>query len=327
MAVRGLVAAVERAGVERAQFLADAELDARLLEADHAFLPLAAYGRVLRAALGSSGDPALGLHMAERASAGGNFDVLGPLSEHSQTLRDALHVGMRYARIVTDGPRLELHEAADRATLRIERADWQSTESRFAAEFSTVSLLRLIRRFVGDDAHARVVGFTYPAPAHRAEYTRLFGGREQFNHAFVGMELDRAWLDRTQLCYSAELRVLLRTRADMLLAKVDLDTPVAERVKRWLASQSTRARPTMEAAARELGMSARSLRRRLQAERAMFNDLVAEAMLLRAKRILADPHRSIQDAGYAIGFDTPSAFSRAFKRWTGMAPSAFRARL
>jgi len=324
MAVRGLVAAVERAGVERARFLADAGLDASLLDADHAFLPVADYSRVLQAALRTSGDPALGLHMAERASAGGNFDVLGPLSEHSQSLRDALQVGTRYARIVTDGPQLELHEAADVATLRITLADWESPVARFAAEFSTVSLLRLIRRFVGDQAQARLVCFAYPAPAHHAEYTRVFGGREQFARELVGMELDRDWLDCTQLCCSAELRALLRTRADMLLAKVELDAPVADRVKRWLASQSARTRPTMDASARGLGMSARSLRRRLQEERVVFSELVEAALSLRAKHMLEDPHRSVHETAYAMGFDTPSAFSRAFKRWTGQAPSAFR---
>jgi AraC-like DNA-binding protein len=203
-------------------------------------------------------------------------------------------------------------------------AGWDSPVARFAAEFSTVSLLRLIRRFVGDHAHARLVCFAYPAPAHRAEYTRVFGGREQFAREFVGMELDRAWLDCAQLCCSAELRALLLTRADMLLAKVELDAPVADRVRRWLASQSVRTRPTMEESARELGMSARSLRRRLQAERALFSQLVEDALVLRAKHMLADAHRSIQETAYAMGFDTPSAFSRAFKRWTGMAPSAFR---
>ena len=100
---------------------------------------------------------------------------------------------------------------------------------------------------------------------------------------------------------------------------------MAERVKRWLASHDELLKPTMDAIARDLGMSARSLRRRLREERVQYDELVREARTLRAKRILADPRHSVQDAAYALGFGTPAAFSRAFKRWTGMAPSAYRA--
>lgn len=323
MAIRGLVSAVERAGIGRARFLSDAGIEPAQLSDSQRFLSLSAYSRVLRAALACSGDPALGLHMAEATTAV-TFDVLGPLSDHSRSLRDALQVGTRYARIVTDGPQLLLEEADATATLRITLSHPSTPEARFTAEFSTVSLLRVIRRYVGEQAQVQRVCFAYPAPPHRAEYARIFGGREQFDAPQVSMDFERAWLERTHLGSSAELHDLLRTRAELLLAKADRGAPIGERVKRWLDSQSARTRPTMDAIARDLGMSARSLRRRLQAERTPFNALLEGALLQRAKRMLADPQRSIQETAYAMGFDTPSAFSRAFKRWTGTSPSAFR---
>ena len=186
-------------------------------------------------------------------------------------------------------------------------------------------MLRLARRFVGSAARARRVYFAYESPAHRAEYARVFGGCEQFSHAFTGIEFERAWLDRARRDRSPELYALLETRAELLLARLDQEGSVAERVKRWLASHDELLKPTMDAIARDLGMSARSLRRRLREERVQYDELVREARTLRAKRILADPRHSVQDAAYALGFGTPAAFSRAFKRWTGMAPSAYRA--
>jgi AraC-like DNA-binding protein len=80
----------------------------------------------------------------------------------------------------------------------------------------------------------------------------------------------------------------------------------------------------MDATARDLGMSARSLRRRLSEERAVYADLVEEARANCAKRMLTDPHASVQEAAYAMGFASPTAFARAFKRWTGVSPSAYR---
>jgi len=323
MAVRGLVSAVEQAGVERARFLAEIGLTVPQLEDVHARLGLEEYQRIVGAAVARADDPALGLHMAERASMG-IYDALGYLSEHSSCLREALSIGMRYARVVTDGPQMTLQEDGDTLRLRLELGREDSPVVRMTAEFSTVSLLRLARRFVGEDAQAKRVCFRYPAPAHRAEYTRIFAGRELFSQAFTGMELPRAWLDQMQLCRSSELSALLETRAELLLARVEQTTPAADRVRRWLTANAEQHRPTMDTVARDLGMSARSLRRHLDQERTPFGVLLEEAQAERAKRMLADPRYTVQQAAYAMGFGTPSAFSRAFKRWTGKAPSAFR---
>jgi AraC-like DNA-binding protein len=309
--------------VERDRFLAAAGFTAAGLDDVSARIPLAEYSRFVGAAFATTGDPALGLHLGEQASAS-RFDVLGPLSEHSSNLREALQMSARYTRIVTEGPRLELSEDGDVATIRVTRLRGESPEVRLTAEFVTSSLLFLARRFVGATAQVRRALFGYAAPAHRAEYARVFGGREQFSHEFTGLELERSWLDRAQVTRSPELCALLQTRAELLLARVDQEAPAADRVKRWLISQSLETRPTMETIARALGMSARSLRRRLRDEQAVYAELVEQARASRAKHMLRDPRHTVEATAYAMGFGTPAAFSRAFKRWTGMAPSAYR---
>lgn len=323
MAFRALVAAVEGAGVERSRFLAEARLVPAQLEDANLQLSPADYARVARVALSITGDAALGLHIGEQANTS-RFDVLGHLAEHSRTLREALQVSARYGRIVADGPRLELSEDTDAATIRLTLLRGASPGVALVAEFSTTALLYLIRRFVGSAALPRHVFFAYPAPAHHAEYTRVFGGRAQFDHDFTGLELEASWLDREQLCASPELSALLRMRAEALLAQIEHDAPAAERVKRWLGAQKQAIRPTMEATARDLGMSARSLRRRLREERTMYSELVEHAQAEHAKRILADPRHSVQETAYALGFNSPAAFSRAFKRWTGKSPNDYR---
>lgn len=325
LAVRALLSAAEEAGASRAEFLAACELTpAQLADAD-ARISLADYARVRRAALQASGDPALGLHMGERPNTA-SFDVLGHLAEHGQSLRETLRMIARYAAIIMlDGPQLELCETYDSAVIRWSLLKDELPETQLTAEFVTSSVLFLVRRFIGASVMARQVFFAYRAPLHRAEYTRVFLGRERFEHDFTGIELPRAWLDREPVYRSAELCSLLQTRAEQLLARVDHDAPMAERVRRWLASQNSANRPTMDLAARGLGMSARSLRRRLVEERARYDELLEESLSLRAKSLLADSRNSVQEAAYALGFATPAAFSRAFKRWTGVAPSAFRA--
>jgi AraC-like DNA-binding protein len=323
VAVRALAAAVEGVGVERTRFLAEAGLAPAQIENADARVSLADYARARRAALATSGDPALGLHMGEHPSVGA-YDVLGSLAEHSRSLREALHMCIRYARIMVEGPRMELTESGESATVRFTQLDADGPEARLTAEFATSGILYLIRRFIGIAAQPQRVPFTYPAPAHRAEYTRVFSGCEQFEQDITGIQFQRSWLDRAHVYRSPELCALLQSRAELLLARIEQEAPAADRVKRWLASHSLETKPKMDTIARDLGMSARSLRRRLHDEHAPYDALVEDARTTRAKGMLADPRHSVQEAAYALGFATSSAFSRAFKRWTGVAPSVYR---
>jgi AraC-like DNA-binding protein len=80
----------------------------------------------------------------------------------------------------------------------------------------------------------------------------------------------------------------------------------------------------METVARALGVSARSLRRRLAEEGTSFREVVDAALGALAKRLVSDQDGPIEAAAYAMGFSHPSAFHRAFKRWTGATPAATR---
>ncbi|HKP60151.1 MAG TPA: AraC family transcriptional regulator [Polyangiales bacterium] len=321
--VRMLSVAVERAGATRQHFLDQASIDTGQLEELQGRIPIDDYRRAVRVAYELSGDPALGLHLGEQMSLG-TFDVLGHLTEHSNSLREALAMTLRYVRIVTQGSPLQLVEHGEFATIRLDLPERDTLESRMTAEFSTTSMLRLVRRFIGADALPVRVFFPHPRPAYHAEYTRFFGGSERFSHEFTGLKLPRSWLDRAPHCHETELRSYLLARAEFLLARSSGQMSTAECVERWLEAQAELARPTLAKVARDLGVSTRSLRRRLLEEQVQFSALLDRARAAQAKHRLKDPRQQIQDTAYALGFRTASAFSRAFKRWTGMTPTAYR---
>jgi AraC-like DNA-binding protein len=79
----------------------------------------------------------------------------------------------------------------------------------------------------------------------------------------------------------------------------------------------------MNAVARSLGLSERSLRRRLADEGTTYNTIVSEALALIAKHLLQNKLLTIQEVSYRMGFADPKAFHRAFKRWTGETPTGF----
>jgi AraC-like DNA-binding protein len=322
--VRALANVVERAGVTRDRFLSAAGLDSALVDDNNTRLSLEDYKRVLRAAISVSGDEAFGLHMGEQTHSIA-FDVLGALLERAATLRECIEGIIRYSRLVAEGTEAELCESGDTASIRFRSLRGESAPVRLTAEFTMTGLTRMLRQFAGHAARPTNVFFAYAPPAHLDEYRRIFGGAEHFGQDHTEFQFPRAWLDRAQLYQSPDLYAALKTEAERTLGRLERDVVLTERITAILTSRSPAKLPTMEAVARELDMSVRSLRRRLLAEAVTYKDLVERCRMDAAKRMLEKPGASIQEAAYAMGFATPTAFHHAFKRWTGMTPKQYLA--
>jgi AraC-like DNA-binding protein len=323
MLLYALIEAVEPAGVARDDLLRAAQIDPGRLDDIDGRLDGDEYDRVQTAALDLTGDEALGLHMGERITIR-PFDVLADLASHAPTLRDAFQTFTRFHRIVSDGPNSTLDEHNDVAVARYEFLRSSPRCNRMRAEFGLVGLLRMVRHFTHQEGTARAVYFEHPAPEYRAEYARIFGGRERFDHDFTGIEFDRELLDRTPLAQNGELYSVLESLAERKLSRVTREGGHAERLRNYLVMNAGAKRPQMDAVARSLGISVRSLRRRLDEEGVSYTGLLNESRATLAKRMLDDPRRSIYETAYAMGFSDPSAFHRAFKRWTGMTPTQYR---
>jgi AraC-like DNA-binding protein len=129
----------------------------------------------------------------------------------------------------------------------------------------------------------------------------------------------------------AFFEVLARLVLDWLEQETPLWLPAtSDPVIRAVMAYSDDHLPTVTAASvcRAVGLSERTLRRRFPAVTGMtWRAYTLQSRLLRAMALLAQPGTSILDVATAVGFDSPSAFTRAFQRWTGESPSAYRARV
>ncbi|MEY4580998.1 MAG: hypothetical protein RL701_5701 [Pseudomonadota bacterium] len=322
--VRALVGAVEPLVSDRSHWLAAAGFDPTLLDDSAARVTAAAYERVKRSALEASGDEALGLHMTGPRS-GASFDVVAHLANHAATLREGLAAVIRYASIYSETAKFSLHERGETALLRMARRRSDATSTRLSAELAMTGILSLIRQCVGSNARPERVSFQHEAPEYRAEYTRIFAGTECFAQGFTGIELKRSWLDCTQPYKNADLYEALRAQAERELRRLTRDCSCAGRVEEYLLASEPAHLPNMDEVAHHLAISARSLRRRLQAEDVSYKKLLEHALTIHAVRMLESPGGSIQETAYRMGFHAPAAFHRAFKRWTGTTPKAYMA--
>jgi len=169
------------------------------------------------------------------------------------------------------------------------------------------------------------VHFEHRAPAYRAEYQRIFARTERFDQPFTGLVFDRALLGASRMYHDAELHRTVLELADSRVLRLNRAATCVDRVRDvWVRHEAPSA-ATMASVAQLLGISSRTLRRRLAAENTSY-DLVASTTLAeRARSLLAIEQRTIHETALALGYSDTSAFHRAFKRWTGTTPSASRA--
>jgi AraC-like DNA-binding protein len=320
--VRVLVDAVERAGASREHLFAATGIDVDRLASVHGRFELHEFAAFQTQALNITGDAALGLHMAEHATEA-SFDLMAPLVSHAPTLREALNLSLRFQPLLLEDGQLFLSETGSVAGVRFEFTRSSELADRMLAEFMAAAVLRLIR-MVAARGTVKAASFEHERPAHYREYARMFGGVERFGQHTTSIEFDRSLLDQPMTHQHSEFHSLLRTEAERLLARAAGSLPISDALQRYLLARPASKIPDLATAARDLGLSTRSLRRHLAANGTSYRTLVRATLEISAGRMLRDPRCSIQETAHALGFSDASTFHRAFKRWTGMTPKQYR---
>ncbi len=321
--VRAIVEAVERVGVTREALFAGTEIDPGRLGQVHDRFDVHEFAKIQTRALDLTRDEALGLHLAEQVQEA-SFDLVAHLVAHSPTLRDALEQCLQFQRLAIDDAQLIMREKGSVVTIEYQFARFMERSDRMHAEFVVAGLMRMLRTLPGPASVAHAALFEHARPAHHREYARVFGGVERFEQAATGITFDRNLLDRPQLNQHPELYLVLRAEAERALERMTEGLGAADQLRRYLLARPPSRIPDPSTAARDLGMSERSLRRRLAAESTSYRDLVRAILETHADHMLRDPKRSIQETANALGFADAASFHRAFKRWTGRTPKEYR---
>jgi AraC-like DNA-binding protein len=239
-------------------------------------------------------------------------------------LRQGFEALAHYYRLISDQASFQFVESDDKVTVRGARIAGGSLRmQRFVSEMMVAGFQRLVR-CVRAQARPTSVNFEYPAPPYAAEYVRVFGDVVRFDQPFSGLVFDRALMDLPAPHKDEDVHEALKGLAERRLLRITQKTPYALRVRDLLVQQACPLRADMNSIARQLGMSVRSLRRRLAEEVKTYNDVATEALVIVAKQFLGDKQRTIQETAYEMGFSDTSTFHRAFKRWTGITPSGYR---
>jgi AraC-like DNA-binding protein len=319
--LRALVSSFEELQFPSADLLMGLELEP-LLKEDHAWIPDVQFYEVVRRALQVSQDPALGLHIGERGNLSA-FGAAGMLISVLPTFRDAMDALIQFHVMARYQQDIFVREDGGDILILLERFDAAGSIRRCISELVLALLAQLLKRYAGQGGVARSVEFDFPAPEYTDEYRRIFGCEVRFDTARAAMLVPGELANRPQLLSDPDLAAELRRRVESWQLGAGGAHPLVERVRSHVrASLRTRAK-TMEAIALGLGMSPRSLHRHLARHGVDYRSILDEARLTAAAALLRDQDLSVKRVAHEVGFSNPSAFYRAFKRWTGYSPTEY----
>lgn len=321
--ILGLLAYAEALGLATLPALEAAGLSRASLEGPEARVPEAANNRVWEVLACASKDPDFGLHFAERMTVDA-FDVVGHLLARSRTFGQGLDRVVAYSRILHDAGRVEVEPRGANVVVFPGCRGLTHDFPRQIAEFAAASVVVLGRQTTGKTIPVSAVRFRHPAPARVSEHLRIFGVAPSFDARETEVEIAGSVLALPIRDAQAALVTYLDAYARDVLGKLPEEADLVTQVERAITTSMSRGLPDMDVVATQLAMSARTLQRRLAEVETTFQELLDSVRRRYAERYLADDRLAIAEVAFLVGFSEPSNFHRAFRRWTGTTPAAYR---
>jgi AraC-like DNA-binding protein len=315
---------VELHGIDPRSFMMQVGLDPEMFRDPKARLPV----RLLDAAFLRAASLIPDLAFALRAAECWHPSNLGPVGYawlSSGSLRTALKRFDRYSRIL--GSQYRDHCVEDAAGLRyvFDHGRGDAPIGLVMTDFTLSMILSMCRMNYGAELHPVSVRLRRLEPKDPTPWVRFFGCEIAFGASEDSFLLDRRTAEMPLPSGNQELAAafdLILNEQLAALTKTDLQT----RCKALLLQQLTSGEPSEEVLAQQLNMSGRTLQRKLGELGLTYGQVLAETRYELAQRYLDDPNRSVTEITFLLGFSEHSAFTRAFKRWSGQAPTAYRNR-
>ena len=319
-------AALRDEGIALDPVLAAAEIPPGIFEHPESRLAYTCARRFHFAAAAASRNPALGLAAACHLGAA-QLQVFEYFVASSANVKAALDALVEYEPVVAGAQALSLETRPEGALLRVEPVTAGAHRCWF--EFVVGSLFLAARR-LGRASTApqkrSIAWFAYAAHDGARDYEEFFDGRVRFGAPATGLLIQRTVLQAGLEGANTRLRELLEVQLKGM-AKQASSSPFSDRVRALLGESLADADSGIDAIAARLHMSRSTLRRRLAHEGTTHRALLQEVREALALRYLERGELSLGEVSDLVGYDDPTSFQKAFKRWMACTPTEHRARV
>lgn len=252
------------------------------------------------------------------------YGMAGVSAMAQPTFGECLRVASRLCEKVFPPLMMEYHQTDTKVCLRNMEMVTMAPYSAFIQELMQLTHYKILKFLLGDGAEPDYIAFTYPEPKYSAVYGRFFNCKVVFNAPFNELAVSDKLARRELLLANRSVASLAEEALINSLPKFDLNR--LPRKLRGVLVQSMGAFPSIEHAARKIGMSGRTLRRQLNSLGTNYQKELDQLRYEFSVNYLTKSNKPITDIALKLGYCDSSAFSNAFKKWTGMSPREFRKR-
>jgi AraC-like DNA-binding protein len=317
-------AEVRKAGMDPAEILAEAGVTMDEVADPAGRLPVPNQIDILNRAAVALGDDFLGFHMA----LGYDLREIGLvyyIMASSQDLSDALSKLERYSAVVNQGVRISFGRDGP-ATVSLNYVNVDRHSDRHQVEFWMVSLMRICRKVTDTRLAAARLKFRHQREATSPEFKTFFGSDVEFGADGDTMTFAPQAVSLPVVGHDTFLNGLLRQYADDALSPPPTLSPPTLRgdIEKIMPELLPHGGATADAVARKLGMSARTLSRKLRQEGISYPEILDDLRSCLARTYISDHRLPVSEVAWLLGYREVSSLTHAFKRWTGMTPRQFR---
>lgn len=270
-----------------------------------------------------SEDPAIGLKLPGLIPVEQHHPAI-IAAYHARTFRDALQRFARY-KMLCCHEELKFHETKGECSLEFHWILSRETPPPLLLDAAFMSSLVLGRRGAQKPLLRPLRLELSRGAEHREIYEAAFGCPIKFKARRDAIIFHSSDLDLPFVSYNAELLAMLTPQLDQQLAQHKKQLSCSDQVKWVLKRLLGGHRPEITEVAKELGMSSRTLQRRITDEGTSFRQLLSDARQELAQFYLKEPSLSVGEIAYLLSYEDPSSFFRAFHEWEGKPPREWRA--
>lgn len=320
--VQAALSGAEHLGMDTEAMLREAGISSDLLRIEKARVNSDQFSLLLQIAWNRMDDEFLG--MGPRPARVGTFATMCALVIDCPTLEAVYRRAYQFSRLFDPMVTMALETDGQKARLvaQIEGAIFDPHH--FLRESILVIWHRLGSWLIGQPVELEKAEFNYPRPIHGDEYRHIFHCPLAFNSDCTALTFDKRFLSAPVIRDKPEILQFLKTSPADLLSRPDESNTYTGQIRALIGRDLSKPLPDFEWIASALHTSPQTLRRRLKQENTSFQEI--KDLLRRDMAIyyLARQELSINDIAENVGFTEPSTFHRAFKKWTGVTPGAYR---
>jgi len=252
------------------------------------------------------------------------YGAFGLAWKSAMDLRSSYERAERYARVLTNVSTYTLEPTKRGAFLHLHRNGDRRLGMRLSNEATIASIVSISKQASSAEFQTLEIHLKHPAPDSVAEHETHFGCPVHFASDRDALLVSDESLSAPNKVGDPDFARFFDTVLEVDLAKVDDRDSLERQVRGRISRSLSEGVPAISDVARHLGMSGRTLQRRLSEESLSYQALVDETRRRLARRLLEQTDYSLAEVAFMTGFAEQSSFTRAFKRWAGQTPRSYR---